>query len=56
VEEILLLSRCVRCGPERDVIKVARRLGIPSAMLVFSWDNPAVLELAAQPKALAALA
>ena len=39
VDGIFLLTRCVRYGPERDVIKVARRLGIPSAMLVFSWDN-----------------
>jgi hypothetical protein len=39
VDEVFLLTRCVRYGPERDVIKVARRLGIPSAMLVFSWDN-----------------
>jgi hypothetical protein len=39
VDEIFLVSRCVRYGPERDVIKVARGLEIPSAMLVFSWDN-----------------
>jgi len=38
-DAIFLLSRCGRNGPERDVIKVARRLGIPSALLVWSWDN-----------------
>src|SRR5207248_1046887 len=38
-DAIVLLSRCAREGPDRDVVKIARRLGIPSAMLVWSWDN-----------------
>jgi hypothetical protein len=38
-DAIFLLTRCSRDGPERDVIKVGRRLGIPSVMLVWSWDN-----------------
>jgi hypothetical protein len=36
---ILLVTRCSFGGPEPDVIKVARRLGLPSIMLVWSWDN-----------------
>jgi hypothetical protein len=39
VDGILLVSRCSFGGSEPDVIKVARRLGIPSALLVWSWDN-----------------
>ena len=39
VDGILLVSRCSLDGPEPDVIKVARRLGLPTIMLVFSWDN-----------------
>jgi hypothetical protein len=39
VDGILLVSRCSLDGAEPDVIKVARRLGLPTIMLVFSWDN-----------------
>jgi hypothetical protein len=39
VDAVLLVTRCTLGGFEPDVIKVARRLGIPSAMLLFSWDN-----------------
>jgi hypothetical protein len=39
VDGIFLVSRCSLGGPEPDVIKAARRLGLPTVMLVFSWDN-----------------
>jgi hypothetical protein len=39
VDAVLLVSRCLLGGPEPDVIKAARRLGLPSTMLVWSWDN-----------------
>ncbi len=38
-DAVFLVSRCSISGPEPDVLKVARALGLPSAMLVFSWDN-----------------
>ena len=39
VDAVLIVSRCLLGGPEPEVIKAARQLGIPSAMLVWSWDN-----------------
>jgi len=39
VDAVLVVTRCVLGGPEPDVLKVARRLGLPSIMLVWSWDN-----------------
>jgi hypothetical protein len=39
VSAVLLVSRCVLGGFDPDVLKVARVLGLPSIMLVFSWDN-----------------
>jgi hypothetical protein len=39
VDAMLIVSRCLLGGPEPEVIKAARRLGIPSVMLVWSWDN-----------------
>ena len=39
VGAVLLVSRCVLGGFDPDVLKVARVLGLPSIMLVFSWDN-----------------
>lgn len=36
---VLMLSRCSLGGVEPDVIKACRALGIPSALLVWSWDN-----------------
>ena len=39
VDSILLVTRCSLGGAERDVIKVARALGLPTTMLVWSWDN-----------------
>src|SRR4029078_8347562 len=39
VAALLLVSRCLLGAPEQEVIKAARQLGIPSAMLVWSWDN-----------------
>jgi hypothetical protein len=39
IDALLIVSRCLLGGPEPDVIKAARRLGIPSVMLVWSWDN-----------------
>jgi hypothetical protein len=38
-DAVLLVSRCSFGGSEPDVIKTARRLGLPSALLVWSWDN-----------------
>ena len=39
VDAVLLISRCSLGGAERDLLKVARALGLPSLMLVWSWDN-----------------
>jgi hypothetical protein len=39
VHAVLLVTRCTVGGFEPDVIKVARRLGLPSLMIVASWDN-----------------
>jgi CDP-glycerol glycerophosphotransferase (TagB/SpsB family)/putative heme iron utilization protein len=39
VDAVVLLTRCSFGGPEPDVIKAARKLGLPSIMLVWSWDN-----------------
>jgi glycosyltransferase involved in cell wall biosynthesis len=39
VDAVLLISRCSLGGVERDLIKVARELELPSVMLVWSWDN-----------------
>jgi hypothetical protein len=39
VDAVLIVSRCLLGGPEPDVIKAARCLGLPSTMLVWSWDN-----------------
>jgi hypothetical protein len=36
---VVLVSRFLLGGPEPDVVKAARRLGLPSLMLVWSWDN-----------------
>ena len=39
VDAVLMVTRCVLGGHDPDVLKVARRLGLPSIMLVWSWDN-----------------
>jgi hypothetical protein len=39
VDAVLLISRCSLGGAERDLIKAARQLDLPSVMLVWSWDN-----------------
>jgi hypothetical protein len=39
VDAILLVSRCSLGGSERDVLKVAQALDLPTTMLVWSWDN-----------------
>ena len=39
VDAVLLTTRCTLGGYEADVIKMARELGIPSTLLVWSWDN-----------------
>jgi hypothetical protein len=39
VDAMLLVSRCSLGGGERDLLKVARALDLPSSMLVWSWDN-----------------
>jgi len=39
VDGIFLVSRCSLGGSERDVLKVARALDLPTTMLVWSWDN-----------------
>jgi hypothetical protein len=39
VDAVLLVSRCSLGGVERDLLKAARRLGLPTIMLVWSWDN-----------------
>jgi hypothetical protein len=39
VDAVLLISRCSLGGVERDLLKVTRALGVPSVMLVWSWDN-----------------
>jgi hypothetical protein len=38
-DAVLVLTRCEPGGAETDVIKVARRLELPSIMLLCSWDN-----------------
>jgi CDP-glycerol glycerophosphotransferase (TagB/SpsB family) len=38
-DAVLIVSRSLLGGPEPDVIKAARQLGLPSVMLVWSWDN-----------------
>ena len=38
--DVMLITPLVSVGgPQADFVKAARRLGIPSACLVFSWDN-----------------
>ena len=39
VDAVLVVTRCVLGGSDPDVVKVARRIGRPSIMLVWSWDN-----------------
>ena len=39
VDAALLISRCSLGGGERDLLKVTHALGLPSVMLVWSWDN-----------------
>ena len=39
LDGVLLVSRCSFGGSEPDVIKTARLVGVPSIMLVWSWDN-----------------
>jgi len=39
VDAVLIVTRCVLGGTDADAIKVARRLGLPSVMLIWSWDN-----------------
>ncbi len=39
VDAVFVVSRCILGGSEPEVLKVARRLGLPSTMLVWSWDN-----------------
>jgi hypothetical protein len=39
VDAVLLISRCSLGGGERELLKVTRVLGLPSLMLVWSWDN-----------------
>jgi hypothetical protein len=39
VDAVFLISRCSLGGVERDLLKTARALGLPSVMLVWSWDN-----------------
>ena len=39
IDAILLVSRCSLGGSEGDVLKVAQALGLPTTMLVWSWDN-----------------
>jgi hypothetical protein len=39
VDALLLISRCSLGGVERDLLKAARALELPSLMLVWSWDN-----------------
>jgi hypothetical protein len=39
VDAVLLVSRCSLGGVERDVLKAAAQLGVPTIMLVWSWDN-----------------
>lgn len=36
---VFILSRCSHGGVEPDVIKAARAAGVPSVLLVWSWDN-----------------
>jgi hypothetical protein len=39
VDALLLVSRCSFGGAERDLLKAASELGLPSVMIVWSWDN-----------------
>jgi hypothetical protein len=39
VDAVLIVTRCILGGTDADAVKVARRLGLPSVMLVWSWDN-----------------
>ena len=39
VDAVVLVSRCSLGGFERDLLKATARLGVPSIMLVWSWDN-----------------
>jgi hypothetical protein len=39
VDGVLLISRCLLGGNDPDVLKAARQAGLPSVMLVWSWDN-----------------
>jgi len=39
VDALLVVTRCVLGGVDTDAVKVARRLGLPSIMVVWSWDN-----------------
>ena len=39
LDAILLVSRCSLGGSEGDVLKAARTLGLPTTLLVWSWDN-----------------
>jgi len=36
---VFVLSRCSPGGVEPDVLKAARKLGLPTVLLVWSWDN-----------------
>lgn len=39
IDGVLMLSRCSFGGVEAPVVRAARLVGIPSGMLIFSWDN-----------------
>ncbi len=39
VDAVFLVSRCLLGGSDAEVLKIARHLGVPSIMLVWSWDN-----------------
>src|SRR5438477_6441061 len=39
VDAVLIVTRCILGGFEPDVVKAARRLDLPTVMLVWSWDN-----------------
>ncbi len=36
---VFIVSRCSHGGPEPDLIKAARMIGVPSVLQVWSWDN-----------------
>ena len=38
-DSLLLVSRCTLGGFDLDVLKAAREIGLPTTMLVWSWDN-----------------